>query len=93
MKNLDHIVVGVERFKNQISKCQYFKKGYEDALKGRPFDYSIPHRADSSRYERGRAFACYCKVTKQPRTQWRKNIMAKTAQNRVIAAYAAGYII
>jgi len=93
MKNLTHQKVSVNRFKYQIARCPYFRQGYEDALKSRDFDYAISNRADSSRYERGRAFACFCKVTKQPRTQWRKNIMAKTAQDRVISAYVQGYII
>lgn len=93
MKNLNHKKVSVDRFKYEIARCPYFRQGYEDALKNREFDYSISHRADSARYERGRAFACFCKMTKQPRTQWRKNIMAKTAQDRVILAYVHGYII
>lgn len=93
MRNLNHKTVSVTRFKHSISKCSYFRQGYEDALKNRPFDYSIAEKGYSSRYERGRAFAIYCKLHKQPRAQWRKNILAKTAQERVIHAYILGYMI
>lgn len=93
MNNLNHRVVSVDRFKRDIAQCPYFRQGYEDALKSRSFNYSIAEQGASARYERGRAFACYCKATKQPRTQWRKNIMAKTAQDRVVLAYRCGYII
>ena len=93
MNNLDYKVVSVDRFKYRIARCAYFRLGYEDALKNREFNYSIPNRSDAARYERGRAFAVFCKMTNQPRAQWRKDILAKTAQDRVVLAYAYGYII
>jgi hypothetical protein len=93
MKNLTQVIVSEPQYKKAHATSNYFRLGYEDALKNKPFNYSIENKSDSCRYERGRAFAVYCKVYKQPRAVWRNNVLAKTAQERLVLASQIGYII
>lgn len=68
------------------SAREWFRTGYLDAYKGLPYQYDIPHQGDATEYERGRAFAIWCKVYKQPRAVWRNGATAKTVRERLAMA-------
>lgn len=67
-----------------------FRLGYQDASKGKSFDYAIAD--NSAMYERGRFFAIYCKAIKAPKAIWRNDMLAKTAQERIVQSCYAGYM-
>ncbi len=68
------------------SAREWFRTGYLDAYKGLPYQYDIPHQGDATEYERGRAFAIWCKANKQPRAVWRNGATAKTVRERLAMA-------
>lgn len=91
--NTKERLVSISQFLKAHVASETFKKGYNDALKNIDYDYNVKDKASAIRYARGRAFAIYCKSTKQPRAVWRKGILAKTAQERFIYAVRTGWIL
>ena len=64
----------------------WFQEGYLAAFKDKPYNYDIAHQADATAYERGRAFAIWCKTQKLPRAVWRNGQTAKTVRERLVTA-------
>lgn len=77
----------------RYSESTYFKMGYESAFKSQKFDYDIPHVGNATAYERGRAFAIWCKAMKLPRAVWRDGRAAKTVVKRLADAVVARAVI
>lgn len=75
------------------SANEWFRQGYLDAFKGQPYSYDIPHQGCATSYERGRAFAIWCKVYKQPRAVWRNGATAKTVRERLAMAIVQRAVI
>lgn len=91
--NTEERPVSIARYLHKHSRSEYFKAGYNDALKDLEYRYDIPHKGAAILYARGRAFAVYCKQTNQPRAVWRKGILAKTAQERLHRAAVTGWVL
>lgn len=64
----------------------WFRDGYLSAFKDMPYRYDIPCQRDATAYERGRAFAIWCKAHKLPRAVWRGGVTAKTVRERLTVA-------
>lgn len=73
----------------RCAKSELFREGYESYVAGKPFDYV---KNVAALYERGRVFAIYSMQNKCPKAVWRKGILAKTAELRVIQCVQAGYM-
>ena len=93
MQNNKEVRVGASEFVSRNSSCVYFKKGYSDYISGKSFNYTIESRLGAARYERGRCFAIATKKLRFPKATWRNNIMSKAAGERLLKAYALGYIL
>lgn len=68
------------------SADEWFRNGYLNAFKDQPYEYDIPVKAAATAYERGRAFAIWCKANKYPRAVWRNGVTAKTVRERLVWA-------
>lgn len=77
----------------RYSKHEWFRAGYLDAYKGLPYNYDIPRQGDATAYERGRAFAIWCKIYQQPRATWRNGVTAKTVRERLARAIVQRAVI
>lgn len=73
----------------RCANSELFREGYESYIAGKPFDYD---KSVAALYERGRVFAIYSMQNKCPRAVWRKGVLAKTAELRVIQCLQAGYM-
>jgi hypothetical protein len=73
----------------KVSSYTTFRQGCEDIYKSREWDktYDLMSKADQIAYEWGRGFALNCKLNCWPRPQWRKGVLAKTAQERLISSW------
>lgn len=91
--NTQEVTVSVSRYIESHARCAWFKKGYNSVIKAEPYDYDIEQKTNAVRYARGRAFAIYCKRMREPRAVWRKEVLAKTAQKRLISAVMYRYVI
>jgi hypothetical protein len=68
------------------SANEWFRSGYLDAFKGIAYSYDISGQAEATAYERGRAFAIWCRYHKLPRAVWRNGVTAKTVRERLAMA-------
>jgi hypothetical protein len=93
MINNEQKLVSPSTYTRTLGESSYFKQGYEDYLKNKPFNYEIESKIDACDYERGRAFALYSVKFKQPRAIWRKKVLANTAKERLLYATHIGYIL
>ena len=75
------------------SKNNWFRDGYLTAFKDQPYQYDIPSQTSATAYERGRAFAIWCKINRMPRAVWRNNVAAKTVIERIARAIEDNYVI
>jgi hypothetical protein len=91
--NTSHVKVSAETFARRLAASPFFKRGYEDYTKGRPYDYSIVDKVEAIHYARGRAFAIYSHQQRTPRAVWRKGTLARTAQERLVMAAYTGYVL
>lgn len=73
---------------NTYRSVKAFKQGYDDYMRGAPFDYDNTNL----RYERGRFFAIYTKQLRKPKATWRKGLLSKAATERLIEAFRYGYM-
>jgi len=78
--------VSAEQLAEHLGKSEWFRRGYEGAMKNEPFDSFIEVQHFASQYERGRAFAFWSRSIKAPLAVWRKGVAAKTVRERL--AYA-----
>lgn len=93
MTNLAQRTVSPAQYAARLSSNQYFRQGYDDYVKQRDYDYYIENKLDAIHYARGRAFAIFSIKNHAPRAVWRKGVLAKTAQKRLIRATTAGWIL
>lgn len=70
----------------KYSANEWFRNGYLSAFKDQPYEYDIPCKIAATAYERGRAFAIWCKANKMPRAVWRNGVAAKTVRDRLVMA-------
>lgn len=91
--NFQGIRVSALHLANVYSEDIVFRQGYEAAFKGLPYDYTLVPQAQQTSYERGRAFAIYCKAMKLPRAVWRNGKTAKTVIKRLADAVRSRAII
>ena len=91
--NTSHVKVSAETFARRLAASPFFKRGYEDYTKGLPYDYSIVDKVEAIHYARGRTFAIFSQQQRTPRAVWRKGTLARTAQERLVRAAYAGYVL
>lgn len=91
--NTGERTVTINTFVYHLGRDSYFKLGFEDCFKDKPYNYDISDKRNAIHYARGRSFAIYTKTTKQPRAVWRKGILAKTAQERLARAAYYGWVL
>jgi hypothetical protein len=93
MDNLVQRKVSPAQYAARISSNQYFRQGYDDYVKQRDYNYSIEDKLDAILYARGRAFAIFSIKNRAPRAVWRKGVLAKTAQERLVRAAMTGWVL
>lgn len=91
--NTKEKIVSAETYARSLAASPYFKRGYEDYTKDCPYDYDIEGKGEAIHYARGRAFAIYSQQKRTARAVWRKGLLARTAQERLISAAFSGYIL
>lgn len=91
--NTSEVMVSMRTFISTLSQSYYFRLGFEDCFKAKPYNYDIGNKRDAIHYARGRSFAVYTKSNKQPRAVWRKEVLAKTAQERLARAAYYGWVL
>lgn len=79
-------LVSPQQLAEKYSANEWFRNGYLNAFKDQPYEYDIPLQAAATAYERGRAFAIWCKANKYPRAVWRNGVTAKTVRERLVWA-------
>lgn len=92
MKNTQKRLVSNATYILAHAKHPYFKLGYDDYMKDRPFNYDT-NLQDGYMYERGRAFAIFTKVHKQPKASWRNGTLSKAAGERLLSAAYMHFVI
>lgn len=93
MTNLVQRRVSPAQYAARMSSDLYFRQGYDDYVKQRDYNYDIEDKLDAIRYARGRAFAIFSIKNSAPRAVWRKGVLAKTAQERLIRATMTGWVL
>ena len=77
----------------RISRDTYFKLGYEDARKHRPYNYDIENKAHAIHYERGRAFAIWALTAQEKSSRWKNGVLSCAGQERLLRAMYQGAVI
>lgn len=93
MSNMAKVAFSDSQIKELYLSNVYFQEGYNSVIKNEPFNYDIPSARDAVFYERGRAFAVWCRQTNQPRAVWRKGVAAMTLMDRFIRARRQAAVI
>jgi hypothetical protein len=91
--NFQGRLVSPMQLAERYSTNEWFRTGYLSAFKEQPYEYDIPNKGWATAYERGRAFAIWCKVYKQPRAVWRNGVTAKTVRERLAKAIVQRAVI
>lgn len=91
--NTQQVKVSAETYANRLGSSEAFKRGYNEYVKGLPYDYSIESKLNAINYARGRSFAIFSQQQRAPRAVWRKGILAKTAKQRLVLAARTGYVL
>ena len=76
-----------------LSRRAAFKRGYDDVMKDRAFDYSITIKIEEVDYARGRAFAVWSRVSNQPSCRWKNGVLSRAAEERLLRAICVRAII
>lgn len=91
--NAKQVKVSAETYANRLGRSESFKRGYNDYIKGHPYDYDIENKYEAVSYARGRSFAIFSQQQRAPRAVWRKGVLAKTAKQRLVLAARTGYVL
>jgi hypothetical protein len=91
--NFQGRLVSPMQLAERYSTNEWFRTGYLSAFKEQPYEYDIPLQAAATAYERGRAFAIWCKAHKLPRAVWRNGVTAKTVRERLAKAIVQRAVI
>ena len=91
--NAKQVNVSPETYANLLGRSEAFKRGYDEYVKGQPYDYSIESKYEAVAYARGRSFAIFSQQQRAPRAVWRKGVLAKTAKQRLVCAARTGYVL
>jgi len=85
----NHTTIDKWKWAKIVSSYSTFRQGCDDIYKSREWDktYDLMSKPDQIAYEWGRGFALNCKLNCWPRPQWRKGVLAKTAQERLICSW------
>jgi len=76
-----------------LSKREAFKRGYEDVIKNKEYDYSIEYKLDAISYARGRAFAIWTITSKESKSRWKNGVLSRAGVERLLRAMYAGAVI
>ena len=77
----------------QMTSMYAFKEGVNSVWFNKPFNPDYYWYDDQIFYERGRAFAIYCKIRKLPKPKWYKNRISKISLDRAIRSLMARFVI
>jgi hypothetical protein len=91
--NFQGRLVSPQQLAEKYSANEWFRNGYLNAFKDQPYEYDIPLQSAATAYERGRAFAIWCKANKMPRAVWRNGVTAKTVRERLVLAICQRAVI
>jgi hypothetical protein len=80
-----NLVTYVEGARN-LSRRAAFKRGYDEAMKSKPYDYEIPVKRDAVDYARGRAFAIWTLVKREKGCRWKNGVLSRAAEERLLRA-------
>jgi hypothetical protein len=69
-----------------LSRRAVFKRGYEEAMKSKPYDYEIPVKGDAVDYARGRAFAIWTLSKREKGCRWKNGVLSRAAEERLLRA-------
>jgi len=93
MSNSNKTKVSPVACATRLGSSVAFRRGYEDYMKDKPFNYDLTSKRDSIDYTRGRAFAVWCKLNKSPRAVWRDGVAANTVVSRIVLAIRGEFVI
>lgn len=77
----------------RLSRRAAFKRGYDDVMKDREYDYNIPTKSEEVNYARGRSFAVWSKASRQPGCRWKNGVLSRAAEERLLRAISVRAII
>jgi hypothetical protein len=79
------LVTYVEGARN-LSRRAAFRRGYDEAMKSKPYDYNIPEKRDAVDYARGRAFGIWTIVNREKGCRWKNGVLSRAAEERLLRA-------
>lgn len=69
-----------------LAHRESFKRGYDAAMKNRPYDYDIADKREAIGYARGRAFAIWTKTTGESTCRWKNGVLSRAGEERLLRA-------
>ena len=69
-----------------LSRRAAFKRGYDEAMKSKPYDYDIALKRDAVDYARGRAFALWTVASKEKTCRWKNGVLSRAGEDRLLRA-------
>ena len=85
--------VSLKVLTDRLAKRQAFKEGYDSFMRNEPYNYDIEDKVYAVNYGRGRCFAIWSKVNKQPKSLWKNGVLSAAAKARVERAIYSRAII
>lgn len=86
------LVTPLEAARN-LSRRAAFKRGYDDVMKDRAYNYNIETKSDAVNYARGRAFAVWSRASREPGCRWKNGVLSGAAEERLLRAIRGRAII
>jgi hypothetical protein len=84
--NFQGKVVSYVQGARSLSRRAAFKRGYDEAMKSKPYDYDIPVKRDAVDYARGRAFAIWTLSNREKGCRWKNGVLSRAAEQRLLRA-------
>ena len=84
--NLQGKLVTPAQGARNLSMRSEFKRGYDEAMKSKPYDYEIPSKRDAVDYARGRAFAVWTLYNREKTCRWKNGVLSRAAEERLVRA-------
>jgi hypothetical protein len=84
--NLQSRLVTYAQGARNLSRREPFKRGYDEALKSKPYDYDIPEKRDAVDYARGRAFGIWTIAQREKTCRWKNGVLSRAGEERLLRA-------
>jgi hypothetical protein len=84
--NFQGRIVSYAQGARNLTRREDFKRGYDAAMKDRPYDYDIADKHEAIGYARGRAFAVWTKATGESACRWKNGVLSRAGEERLLRA-------